>query len=38
MKVLKKMMQVALAIFFFALLATSVVLADDTNSEGWQFV
>ena len=38
MKVLKKMMQVALAIFFLALLATSTVFADDADSEGWQFV
>ena len=36
MKFLKKMMQAGLAVFFFALLATSTVLADD--SEGWQFV
>ena len=36
MKFLKKMMQVALAVFFLGLLATSTVLADD--SEGWQFV
>ncbi|WP_050225998.1 N-acetylmuramoyl-L-alanine amidase family protein, partial [Streptococcus pneumoniae] len=33
---LKKMMQVALATFFFGLLGTSTVFADD--SEGWQFV
>ena len=38
MKFLKKMMQVGLAVFFFGLLATSVVLADDADSEGWQFV
>ena len=38
MKVIKKMMQIALAIFFFGLLATSAVLADDADSEGWQFV
>ena len=31
-------MQVGLAVFFFALLATSTVLADDADSEGWQFV
>ncbi|HGJ5618462.1 TPA: choline-binding protein CbpF [Streptococcus pneumoniae] len=36
MKLLKKMMQVALATFFFGLLGTSTVFADD--SEGWQFV
>ncbi|HGR7430182.1 TPA: choline-binding protein CbpF [Streptococcus pneumoniae] len=36
MKLLKKMMQVALATFFFSLLGTSTVFADD--SEGWQFV
>ncbi|CNZ83842.1 N-acetylmuramoyl-L-alanine amidase family protein [Streptococcus pneumoniae] len=36
MKILKKMMQVALATFFFGLLGTSTVFADD--SEGWQFV
>ena len=36
MKFLKKIMQVALAVFFLGLLATSTVLADD--SEGWQFV
>ena len=36
MKRLKKMMQVALATFFFGLLGTSTVFADD--SEGWQFV
>ena len=38
MKFLKKMIQVGLAVFFFSLLATSTVLADDTDSEGWQFV
>ena len=38
MKFLKKMMQVALAVFFFGLLATSTVFADDLNSEGWKFV
>lgn len=38
MKFLKKMMQVGLAVFFFALLATSTVFADDVDSEGWQFV
>ena len=38
MKFLKNMMQVGLAVFFFSLLATSTVLADDTDSEGWQFV
>ena len=38
MKVIKKLMQIALAIFFFGLLATSTVLADDADSEGWQFV
>ena len=31
-------MQIALAVFFFGLLATSTVLADDADSEGWQFV
>ena len=31
-------MQVGLAVFFFSLLATSTVLADDADSEGWQFV
>ena len=36
MKKFKIMMQVLLAVFFFALLATSTVLADD--SEGWHFV
>ncbi|VKC29916.1 choline binding protein J [Streptococcus pneumoniae] len=36
MKLLKKMMQVLLAVFFFGLLGTSTVFADD--SEGWQFV
>ena len=34
----KKLMQIALAVFFFGLLATSAVLADDADSEGWQFV
>ena len=38
MKFLKKMMQVGLAVFFFALLATSTVFADDADSEGWQFI
>lgn len=38
MKKFKIMMQVGLAVFFFALLATSTVLADDAYSEGWQFV
>ena len=38
MKFLKKMMQVGLAVFFFGLLATSTVFADDADSEGWQFV
>ena len=38
MKFLKKMMQGGLAVLFFSLLATSTVLADDTDSEGWQFV
>ena len=38
MKFLKKMVQVGLAVFCFALLATSTVFADDTDSEGWQFV
>ena len=38
MKFLKKMLQVVLAVFFFGLLATSTVLADDADSEGWQFV
>ena len=38
MKFLKKMMQVSLAVFFFVLLATSKVFADDADSEGWQFV
>ncbi|CKB90033.1 choline binding protein J [Streptococcus pneumoniae] len=36
MKLLKKMMPIALAVFFFGLLGTSTVFADD--SEGWQFV
>ena len=31
-------MQIALAVFFFSLLATSAVLADDADSEGWKFV
>ena len=38
MKKFKIMMQVGLAVFFFSLLATSTVLADDADSEGWQFV
>ena len=38
MKIVKRMMQVGLAVFFFALLATSTVFADDADSEGWQFV
>ena len=38
MKTIKKLMQIALAVFFFGLLATSAVLADDADSEGWQFV
>ncbi|OFP42326.1 choline-binding protein, partial [Streptococcus sp. HMSC067H01] len=38
MKFLKKLMQIALAVFFFGLLATSAVFADDADSEGWQFV
>ena len=38
MKIIKKLMQIALAVFFFGLLATSTVLADDADSEGWQFV
>ncbi len=38
MKIVKKLMQIALAFFFFGLLATSAVLADDADSEGWQFV
>ena len=38
MKIIKKLMPIALAIFFFGLLATSAVLADDADSEGWQFV
>ena len=38
MKFLKKMMQVGLAVFFFVLLATSKVFANDADSEGWQFV
>ena len=36
MKIVKKLMQIALAVFFFGLLATNTVFADD--SEGWQFV
>ena len=36
MKILKKTMQVGLTVFFFGLLATSAVFADD--SEGWHFV
>ena len=31
-------MQIALAVFFFGLLATSAVLADDADSEGWQYI
>ena len=31
-------MQGGLAVLFFSLLATSTVLADDADSEGWQFV
>ena len=38
MKIIKKLMQIVLAVFFFGLLATSAVLADDADSEGWQFV
>ena len=38
MKLLKKIMQVGLTVFFFGLLATSTVFADDADSEGWQFV
>jgi len=38
MKIIKKLMQIALAVFFFSLLATSTVLADDAYSEGWKFV
>ena len=38
MKKFKIMMQVGLTVFFFALLATSTVFADDVDSEGWQFV
>ena len=38
MKIIKKLMQIALAVFFFGLLSTSAVLADDSDSEGWQFV
>ena len=32
----KKIDAIALAVFFFGLLATSAVLADDADSEGWQ--
>ena len=38
MKIIKKLMQIALSVFFFSLLATSAVLADDADSEGWKFV
>lgn len=38
MKFLKKMMQVGLAVFFFSLLVTTTVFADDLDSEGWKFV
>ena len=38
MKFFKKMMQAGLAVFFFGLLATNTVFADDADSEGWQFV
>ena len=38
MKKFKIVMQVGLAVFLFALLATSTVFADDADSEGWQFV
>lgn len=38
MKIIKKLIQIALAVFFFGLLATSAVLADDADSEGWKFV
>ena len=38
MKKFKIMMQVGLAVFFFALLATNTVFADDSDSEGWKFV
>jgi len=38
MKIIKKLMQIALAVFFFGLLATSAVLADDADSEGWQYI
>ena len=38
MKIIKKLMQIALAFFFFGLLATSIVFADDADSEGWKFV
>lgn len=38
MNFLKKMMQVSLTVFFFGLLATNTVFAEDADSEGWQFV
>ena len=38
MNFLKKMMQVSLTVFFFGLLATNTVFADNADSEGWQFV
>ena len=38
MNFLKKMMQVSLTVFFFGLLATNTVFADDADSEGWEFV
>ena len=38
MNVLKKMMHIGLAVFFFGLLTISTVLADDADSESWQFV
>ena len=38
MKIVKRIMQVGLTVFFFTLLATSTVFADDADSEGWQFV
>ena len=38
MKIIKKLMQIALVVFFFSLLATSSVLADDADSEGWQYI
>ena len=38
MKIIKKWIQIALVVFFFSLLATSAVLADDADSEGWKFV